>query len=83
MSQGNGFTPTHKRMLEVLSDGLPHSRLEMHACLYDELGDIENIHYHISTLRKHLRKKGEDILIQIISRRPHYRHVRLLYPSAE
>lgn len=80
--EGNGFTPTHKRMLAVLADGLPHRREELHACLSDELGPINNIHVHISNMRKKLRARGQDIVCEVVNRRFLYRHVRLL-ASAE
>jgi DNA-binding winged helix-turn-helix (wHTH) protein len=72
------FPPVQQRMLELLSDGLPHSKEELHDCLYDELSNIATIQKHISLIRKQLRPHGQDILIEFIRRRVHYRHVRLL-----
>jgi hypothetical protein len=48
-------------MLEVLADGKPHTREELHACLYDTEGSMQNIQHHISAMRKILRMQGEDI----------------------
>ncbi|MFO7776004.1 MAG: hypothetical protein R6W89_09425 [Candidatus Hydrogenedentota bacterium] len=32
MTNDGDWTPTQRRMLEVLSDGLPHTKEELHAC---------------------------------------------------
>jgi hypothetical protein len=61
-TNGSSFTPTQRRMLAVLSDGMAHSREELHACLMDELGPVENIHFHISLMRTKLRRAGMDIV---------------------
>jgi hypothetical protein len=74
-------------MLAVLSDGMAHSREELHACLMDELGVERNIHYHLSTMRPKLRRSGMDIVTEsrgshtsdgVVSRRTYYRQVRIL-----
>lgn len=75
---GNGYTPTQKRMLAVLRDGLPHTREELHACLPDDLSELRAIQAHISHIRKHLRVVGEEIVCEYYLRKLHYRHVRLL-----
>lgn len=72
------FTPTQQRILDVLSDGLPHTPEELHGCLDDELGDIENIRPHLTAIRKQIRPFGADILCVIHNRTAHYQHVRLL-----
>lgn len=74
----NGLTNVQKKMLAILSDGLPHSRQELHACLSDDMGPLSNIQSHISGIRKVLRPKGQDILCEIFNRTVHYRQVRLL-----
>ena len=75
------FTPTQQAMLDVLADGLPHTREELHACLPDELGNPRNVHHHLYPLRKQLRLMGQDILCEWVNHRPRYRHVILL-PAA-
>ena len=74
----NDFTLTQQAMLDVLADGLPHTREELHACLPDELGPLGNIRRHLVAIRKVLRPKGHDIVCERVRRRSHYRHVRLL-----
>lgn len=73
------FTPTQQRMVDLLSDGLPHSRHELHACLNDELQPLIHITPHLTLIRKVLRPKGQDIICEIYNRTVHYRHVRLLH----
>lgn len=72
------YTPTQRRMLDVLADGLPHNRQELHACLDDELTAPEAIKFHISTMRVTLRRAGQDIVCELYKGTIHYRHVRLL-----
>jgi hypothetical protein len=48
------FTKTERAILILLADGVPHNRLEVHACLPDELGALKNIHRHISAIRQKL-----------------------------
>lgn len=72
------LTPTQKKMLQLLSDGMPHSRAEVHACLPDELGARTNIYPHLSGIRRQLKEIGEAILVEFIRGRLHFRHVRLL-----
>ncbi len=76
------MTPTHQRMLKLFSDGLPHTRRELHACLDDELSALATIQYHISTLRK-LLPAGEAIDCVFVNRRFCYRHVRLLASAVD
>jgi DNA-binding response OmpR family regulator len=72
------FTPTQRRMLLVLADGLPHRPQELHACLHDDLGPLSNIRWHIGKLREKLRPLGQDIVCEVNCRRFYYRHVKLL-----
>ncbi len=74
------ITPTQTRMLEVLADGLPHTRQELHKCLNDELSPLTAIHDPISKLRKVLRPIGQDIVCELAPNKGgiKYRHVRLL-----
>ena len=77
----NGFTPTQKRMLELLSDGLPHRREELHKCLEDDLSQLNAIQPHISRIRDKIRGKGEDIICVYFERTIGYQHVRVLYSA--
>lgn len=72
------FTPTEKKILAVLVDGMRHSREELHSCLPDDMGALGNIRDHVSHLRKKLRPKGQDIVCELYLAKIYYRHVRLL-----
>lgn len=72
------LTPTQDRMLSILADGLPHTRRELHGCLYDDQGALGNIRNHIAALRKKLRPLGQDIVCELSSGAICYRQVRLL-----
>ena len=71
------FTPTQQKIVDLLSDGLPHTRKEVHACLWDELSPLSNIKAHITAIRKKIRPLGQDIICEY-NGKIHYRHVRLL-----
>lgn len=73
----NHFTPTERRILNVLADGLPHRREELHACLPDELGAVANVYMHVTNLRRKLAKRGEAILCEFYLGSYYYRHVLL------
>lgn len=79
------FTPVQLKMLEVLSDGRPHTKEELHACLADELGPLRNICAHITGIRKQLQRRGEDIecIAPAKGRRTMYRHIRLLASAVD
>ena len=65
-------------MLRVLSDGKPHKRIELHACLWDEQSRLSSIQRHISLIRKVLRPLNQDILCVYCGRMICYQHIRLL-----
>ena len=71
------FTPVQSRMLAILSDGEAHSRKELHRCLEDDLGPLSNIKAHLTSIRKQLRPRGEDIICEIRGHEVYYRHIRL------
>lgn len=81
MSENNGYTPTERRMLDILDDGLPHRREELHACLGDELAPLSAIQNHISRLRAKLKPKGHDVLCVSRDNTRYYQRV-VLYASA-
>lgn len=58
----NGLTLTQRKMVAILQDQLPHTALELHACLRDKDTYIDNIRSHITFIRKLLRKGGVDVL---------------------
>lgn len=71
-------SPTQTRILMMLSDGEPHTKLELKTCLPDDLASVFTVRHHICKLRKHLRPGGHDILTEFRRNVVHYRLVRLL-----
>jgi len=77
------FTPTQQRILNVLSDGLPHPVDELVRCLNDDLSTRRHVSPHLTALRKLLRYRGETIACIHNHRTPCYMHVRLLSSASE
>ncbi len=75
------YTPTQQRILDLLSDGLAHSKRELFALLDDELAGRTAIRKHICLLRK-LLPLGQTILCVYEKRQIMYRMVRFLSNSA-
>ena len=78
-AQNGRLTPTQTRMMEVLRDGMPHDREELHACLDDNLSALTAIQPHLTYIRKVIRIRGEDVLCVLHGRRIKYQHVRVMY----
>lgn len=76
------YTPTQRRILNLLSDGMPHTRKEIHKCLDDELAALSAIKWHIMHLRTALRRHGQDIVCELIGKSINYRQIRLLNSAA-
>lgn len=74
------FTPTEQRFIDLLSDGLSHTKSEMMQCLWDEHNErpLVAMQMHVSRIRKKLRPKGEDLVCEVSGYRIFYRHVRML-----
>ena len=77
------FTPTQQRIVDLLSDGRAHTREEVQKCLVDELGPVENIRPHLTSLRKILRPHGKDIACQLLNRKSYYVLVRVLASAVD
>ncbi len=56
------LTPTQRRLLVVLSDGLAHRQSELLAQLSDGQGENATLAMHFSNLRKLLKPQGDGIL---------------------
>ena len=74
----NGYTPTEKRIINLLSDGRAHSREEIHELLEDELSPLSAINYHITNLRSKVKGRGLIILCVSVRRNLRYQLVREL-----
>lgn len=88
------YGPTHTRMLKLLSDGLPHTRRELHDCC--TVGRANNhssvtmstVDVHLHLLRKKLRlERIEDGYLTILSvtdaDEPSFKLAKILPVSAQ
>lgn len=65
MSSNNGFTPTEKRIMNVLRDGLPHTKSELKNAIDEECPDQVDdaaLKMHLSNMRTKLEPKCRGIL---------------------
>lgn len=56
------LTNTQRRFYEVLNDGEPHEWTELKRQLNDPESTKQNVHDHISGLRRYLRPRSFDIM---------------------
>lgn len=71
------FTATQRRILNLLGDGLRHTRAEIFKCLSDNLQNEEHVNNHLSRIRKKMRPVGHDIICIHENGVYYYQHVRL------
>lgn len=71
------FTPTQWRIMEVLADGLRHSAAELHECVNDELATVAVVRVHVAHLRRKLRPKGNDIILERQDNISYYRFAKI------
>jgi hypothetical protein len=74
---------TQQRILLLLSDGEPHTVHELQCCLFDKLGPVSNIHYHLTCARKKLRRKNQDIICKMIGTKSYYQWVTIIKLTEE
>lgn len=72
------FTPTQKRIYNLLADGLPHKREEIQDTFTDGVDSTRNIDNHLVAMRKKLRPLGYDVICQFVKRSNHFRLIRLV-----
>jgi hypothetical protein len=70
-------TATQRRVLALLSDGMPHTKEQIRACLHDDMGSLDNVKVFIYYLRRIL-PPGQAIICENTGKGTRYRHVRLL-----
>lgn len=71
--------PIEQKLIDILSDGLPHSVEQLKLCLTDgEYSSIDSLYVQIVNLRKVLKSRGRDVRPQRIDGVSHYRMVRFL-----
>jgi hypothetical protein len=71
------FSPTQKRIVELLSDGMLHSKEELYGLLLTA-NCVNHVQMHISNIRKVLRPVGQDIICTYKGTLTFYRLVRYL-----
>jgi len=72
------WTPTEHRLMEKLSDGLPHTKRELKGCIdFDpdlvETGALKN---HVSNIRKKLAPQGFTVVCVVWERKHCYQLYR-------
>jgi hypothetical protein len=72
------YTPIEQRIIDLLSDGLPHERNEMCACIAPGSKNVNSLAVHIFYLRQKVRELKQDIVTEHRRGGIHYRHVILL-----
>lgn len=75
------LTPVERRMFELLSDGMDHTKEELHVCLSDDLARLVAVRQHLTNLRRKLPDGVDIVCIASSSLGPaRYRMVRGLKP---
>lgn len=72
------LSPTLRKMAELLADGLPHTRQELHA--FCGPSSISVVRKHMVMLRAAL-PSGQAIICETTGRITYYRQVRLLHSA--
>lgn len=73
-----GEVPIYKQLYELMKDGKPHHRDEIHS--YCGPSSPRAISTHIHVIRRKLLKENEALLCVITERRVHYQLVYLYAP---
>lgn len=71
------WTPVQTRILELLSDGLLHSKKELQACI-DEYAGPNAVNNHLTTMRKKLRPMRQEIRCIEKNGESYFEHIRVL-----
>jgi hypothetical protein len=76
------FTPTEKRILAVLEDGMGHTKSELLACLNEDMPSKSLLSVALVGLRKKLKTISQDVVcVRGFANTLLYRQVRLLRPA--
>lgn len=76
------YTPIEQRIIDLLSDGLPHDRKELLECLNDRLANYNSLAAAIMRLRPKVRELNQEIVTEHYQGCIAYRHVILLSGKA-
>jgi len=72
------YTPIEQRIIDLLSDGLPHDRYDLLECLRDKQASLNSLAAAIMRLRPKVRELGQEIVTELFRGSIAYRHVLLL-----
>lgn len=72
------YTPTQRRIMDILSDGMPHPKEEIQETFYDPMAVSGAVRTHISYLRKKIEPTGFGILIEYVNHGICYRLVQFV-----
>ena len=72
------YTPNEVKLLEVLNDGLDHTKDELRLAIGDEHTSDGSVKVAVHNLRKKLLPIGHDVVCIFRNRRGVYRQVRLI-----
>lgn len=72
------FSPTEQILVNILQDGMPHSKSELKAALDGEYTSDGSIRVHMHSIRKKLNPLGQTVICEFYKRNLAYRWVRLL-----
>lgn len=72
------LTPTEQKIIDLLSDGLPHQRADVLKCVNDRLADLHTLAVHMFNIRRKVRPFGKDVLLVTRKGGYHYQYVILL-----
>lgn len=73
------FTPTEKKILELLMDGQGHTKREIFdKCIPDELARLSAVNNHLLNLRKKLAPGGQGIQNEQLNGKSVFRLVRFM-----
>lgn len=65
MADSNGvvkLTATERKVMDLLSDGMPHPMRALQALMWEDPGTAEAVSVCITRIRKKINSKGEDIM---------------------
>jgi hypothetical protein len=72
------YTPIQQRIIDLLSDGLPHERRDMLKCINPNSKNLNGLAVHIAFLRSKVRELRQDIVTELRRGGIYYRMVILL-----
>lgn len=76
------YTPTERRILDALADGMPHAQTALVSILNDDMTDRNTLHQHLYNLRKKMEEVGMGVQCVRVKGQAHYRLTRLVIATS-